>query len=357
MIFNRGFDVKSIVSKGYIEDLFPYLDNDPEINRDMFLPSVLKTFEHKGIMYQACLSFYLHYFVGSQEKLGDISNWSIAEMSALLDKHDTAAFINIARSSDNIYNNNILYYAICYNIDSFVDYDTNSCSFDSDEFKELLEFVKNCPLSEDEGLSISQSLQEGKALLFYPYPYVPQMTLRVFFEYPVFFGGEISIVGFPNENGTACLVETSPGISMTTWSQNKAGAWSFIRTLLTKESQEDSRTLLVGGGIYTERFKTNKESMDAIINHTLDPRNWTDGRTNIYEYDGIRVIGKIEIPTQEDIDRVMELIDNAKPLLIDSIIMDIIYEEANLYIYGGKSLDETARVIQDRVSTYLGEQS
>ena len=44
----------------------------------------------------------------------------------------------------------------------------------------------------------------------------------------------------------------------------------------------------------------------------------------------------------------------AYPDAVEKII-DMIYEESQMYFEGDKSLDDTVKIIQDRVSTYLSE--
>ena len=62
-------------------------------------------------------------------------------------------------------------------------------------------------------------------------------------------------------------------------------------------------------------------------------------------------------PTQEEIDKVVELMDNARPVSYNGNdeITKIINEEAEGFFKGQKSVDEVVGIIQNRVKIYVGE--
>ena len=62
--------------------------------------------------------------------------------------------------------------------------------------------------------------------------------------------------------------------------------------------------------------------------------------------------------TQEDVDKVMYIIENTENTMsYDSSILNIITEETSAFFAGQKSAADTAKIIQDRVRTYVSEQS
>ena len=62
-------------------------------------------------------------------------------------------------------------------------------------------------------------------------------------------------------------------------------------------------------------------------------------------------------PTQEEVDVVLALMDEAKPVSYggEDEVMKIINEEAEGYYSGQKSVDEVVGVIQSRVQIYVSE--
>lgn len=73
-------------------------------------------------------------------------------------------------------------------------------------------------------------------------------------------------------------------------------------------------------------------------------------------------IGETEIKSgsvsQEDVDIFVNLVNNTKKKVIfDEEMMDLVWEEAQAYFKGDKSLDETADIIQQRITTYVNERN
>ncbi len=69
-------------------------------------------------------------------------------------------------------------------------------------------------------------------------------------------------------------------------------------------------------------------------------------------------IGTMETYTQEAFDTAWDLLTNANLMYYrDDTIPDIILEEADAFFAGDKTAEETASILQSRVSIYLAEQS
>ncbi len=61
--------------------------------------------------------------------------------------------------------------------------------------------------------------------------------------------------------------------------------------------------------------------------------------------------------TREQADQILAVIDSADSAIVfDESVMDIIKDEAKAYFAGEKTVEETAALIQNRVSLYISEQ-
>ena len=61
---------------------------------------------------------------------------------------------------------------------------------------------------------------------------------------------------------------------------------------------------------------------------------------------------------ESDAEQIISLLDGAgKSVSENSKLWSIISEEAEIYFAGAKDLDETVKVIQSRVSTYISERN
>ncbi len=76
--------------------------------------------------------------------------------------------------------------------------------------------------------------------------------------------------------------------------------------------------------------------------------------SSVFSFDGFTY--EVKAATQEQIDAIRQLIDNAEPLAsYNTQILSFINEEAAAYFSGQKSAKDVADVIQNRVSIYLSE--
>jgi hypothetical protein len=97
----------------------------------------------------------------------------------------------------------------------------------------------------------------------------------------------------------------------------------------------------------------------ALEERLAYPEKYEESGSGIvsYSHDGDEHRVVFTDATPEESEQVRELIWSLDRMYrYNPALMDIIQEEAVALFYGDKSAAETARVIQNRVSTYLGEQ-
>ena len=88
------------------------------------------------------------------------------------------------------------------------------------------------------------------------------------------------------------------------------------------------------------------ENGEPVVMNAGSSVSYQDGWT--YEY---------RIPTQEEVDMAMSLMEIAKPVTYSQgdEVLNIINEEAAPFFKGQKTVDEAASVIQSRIKIYVGE--
>lgn len=349
MLSVNNLPYKQYIGKGLLEDLYPYIDADTDLGgRDALMTDVLSAMETDGGLYQITSSFSVSTAVGSSSVVGPDMGWTVDEVGALMETlpEDTRIFQYMTSS-------NMLYYLCAMDMDKYVDWVSGKCDFDSPAFIKLLEFASKFPKDFDyesmEYVSEVTLIQEGKLLL-------SMMNISDFREiqmYEAMFGDDITFKGFPCESGNGSAFTLSDGLAMTTACKDKAGAWEFMRYLLTEEFQNTKRGW---------QLPTNKAAFDSVLEEAMKKEYITDENGQQVEaskggwgMDGLMV--DIYATTQEQADRIIELIEKTDKLLsFDQSIMNIISEEAQIYFEGQKSAAETAAVIQSRVEIYVNEQ-
>ena len=188
-------------------------------------------------------------------------------------------------------------------------------------------------------------------------------------------GGYAAYVGYPVEEGSGSSFWLNQPTGMSASCRNKDAAWAYIRQCLLPggtAAAADSRGITYSAA----GFPVNKEAFDQYMG--VEPE-WfirEDGEY-LLDQDGNRIEKPrdhmIPVPAgygdglstmvifdmtlnETQADRFMELYNSIGPSQgADSELIGIIEEQADAYFAGDKSLEETADMIQRRVSLYVNE--
>lgn len=170
-IWDVSLPIDLYARKGLLEDLWPWIDGDPEISREDLMSHVLDCASVDGKLYKVFNSFSIDTLAARSEVVGDRSSWTLEEM---LDYYEAmpegSTLLGIGYGKEGT-----LYHLINYTIDQWIDWTTGECRFDSEEFKALLEL---CGSMEDDTSSFSEDpekrsnlangvdFREGRQLLY-----------------------------------------------------------------------------------------------------------------------------------------------------------------------------------------------
>ena len=419
---------------GYLEDLWPWIDSDPEISRDGLMSHVLECASIDGKLYTIGNSFTIETAVVSRSAAGDRNGWSLEEMQATYGGTMPAIYGGSAAWL-TAYNADATLRTLLYmDLDRYVDWDTGTCRFNSEDFRDLLCLCASAGTEELVYENDYPPLWEGE-------PTLCQVTLsniRDLAAWDVAFGGpetlspdkyeatlwdagvlytsvhpstgeEItnysnapfvsnmehikaghasyrpaagmaygvpdgkiyaSFVGVPTGEGTGSSFGLSSRIAISASSQAKEGAWAFVRSLLLPGGSLD--TEVHDGEQYSSSFgfPINRSDFETL----LEPR-WCrvdeDGEL-ILDKDGQPIEAPADMPirfgdpivmaayqmapSQAQLDRFWNLYNAIDRIGSDDwTLVGLIAEQAQSYFVGDKSLEETADLIQRRVSLYVNE--
>ncbi len=358
-----GLPLKQFANKGFLEDLYPWLDSDPEVSRDALIPSVLKALEINGGLYQTCDGFGVQTVVGASAVVGDKPGWTLEQYRAAL-----AGMPEGCEPFDR-YTTRPGMLSTCLSLDgdSFVNWNTGECSFDSEAFVALLEFVNSFPaefqFDEDAQWSVDDEpparIARGEQMLYaQSISYLDGMA-----ELEAIFGGEMTFIGYPTAYGTGNMFDVNGGggsYAMSSKCSNKEAAWEFLRQFFS-ESYQDKNTW---------RLPTNINSFEKKLKSAMTPSYVTDSNGNpVLDENG----DKIEIDygswswggvtvqyhpmTQAEADQVRQLIETtSKTNSFDEEIYNIVLEGAAPFFDGQRSAQEVAKQIQSKAMLYVNEQ-
>lgn len=334
----EGLDVRELVKKGMFEDLNGYLANSSEIKVSDYNETVVDAFTYDGKLISLPRSFnIMTVVVGADKFPADKEGWTMDEMLDYANANPGAML------EAYMVRNDMMQSYIGTNLEEYIDWSTGEVNFNVPSFRKALEYAATLPedydwSNLDPNFSFSEALSQGQILsqrMYLSECSDIQMINAYFKEGAVF-------IGFPNAEGkNRQVLTTDTGYSILSTSENKDGAWEFLQFYLTRERSE-----------WDYSFPSNVHELQAMFDKELEHAGEKNGAMMMddtgweYEY---------HYSTQEEIDQIMEIINNAVAVDVDTEIINIINEEAGGFFSGQKGLDEVIGLIQSRVQLYVSE--
>lgn len=357
----NGMPYTQLAAKGLLEDLYPYIDNDSEFGRDDLFPNVLKALEVNGGMYSTCSSFYLVTAIGAASVVGDAPGWTYEQFNeALASMPEGCEPFDQYTTRDSILQ-------ICLNLDmnDFVDWSTGKCNFDSDEFKQLLEFANQFPETFDwenyeytDDDSTENRIAQGKQMLMTGSIY----SINDIFYNDIYFGGDSTYIGFPTYDGrSGSLIGTDSGYAMSSKSEHKDAVWQFLRTFFTEDGQKNIYSIPTNINVYNKNLKeamTPQYEKNADGSYKLDE----DGNKIEVSRGGYGTASGKTVEfyslSQEQADKLWNILTSTTALydFSSNSIFEIVSEQSQAYFAGQKSVDEVAKLVQSKANIYVNEQ-
>ncbi|MBQ8510448.1 MAG: extracellular solute-binding protein [Clostridia bacterium] len=354
-------DMENYISDGIFADLYTFMDNDETFDRTAFFDCVLTPFERDGKLYEFVTKFAIGTIAAKRSNVS-MDGWNGEEFVDYANSLSGDVYI-IDEMTQEI---SLLLPLIC-SLDSFIDYETGTCSFDSDAFRKVLEFAKNTSarrfgdsLTADEQADYQndryKALREDRVIL---YP-ADITSIRSYVQTLFSFGFEdVNFVGYPTENGNGALIRAYESYAISGKSLVQEGAWQFLKYLTENQGTER------GGSNYG--FPSLKTAFDAVAEQMMEMHyffkfsggtNGWSGEARDYGDRYKKSDGILRDITEEDVENLKKLFDGVqREPDLEGEIVTIINEEAAMYFAGDKSLEETAEIIQSRVSRYVAENS
>ncbi len=145
IVINESMPYDSYAAKGLFADLYQLMDQDESFVRDNYLTNVMEARSTNGKLYRMCTSFYVTTLAGAASRVGNEPGWTMQEMMQALNAAEGATlFANQTRET-------LQYQILSPMISQFIDSDTGRCSFDSQEFIDLITYIASAPESSSNG--------------------------------------------------------------------------------------------------------------------------------------------------------------------------------------------------------------
>ncbi len=355
----NGVSWNKLAARGFLTDLKPYLDADPELHGQIF-DNVLRALESDGKLYRTAGGFTIQTVIGASSIVGDKPGWNLSQFNAALKQMPAGCEpFGIGMTRDNI-----LSWGLGLEMDRLIDWSTGKCTFDTPRFTDVLKLAGQFPKEfdysdfqwseEDEEPS---RIASGRQMLM-------QVAMSDFDDiqmYDAIFGGEATYIGFPTSEGVGSAISfNDEGYAITSKCRNKDAAWQFLRTLFTESYQ----TRNYWG------FPTNRNAFQKKLDQAMTPQYMMDGNGNyILDENGNKIEmsrggwswGGVSIEmkaiTQEQADKVLELIQTTERTMnYDEELMQMITADSEAFFSGQKSAEEVGRLLQSKMTIYINEQ-
>lgn len=353
ILLAAGLPVENYIEKGLIADLYPLIEQDEELSREEFMDNVFEAYSVEGRLMYVVPGFMVSTMAAKTSLAGDGSDWSIEKARQVFTgMADGTQFIS-GMTRDMFMDTVITF---CGR--DFIDVETGKCTFDSEEFIDLMEFAAVLPEEIDR-----DSLYEGDYWEGYEAQYRDNMTLlmelhidclnsSLSYQLNGYIGEDYTFVGFPTDSigSGAAYIYSDDLMVLSAESDNPEGAWEFVRYYLTDEYQES----LDWGLPVNRRILTEKAQK------LTEPLFYTDENGVKVEYEDTLYYHGEDVPvppmTRAQLEKMIAHLESVKTTaFVNDAVCDIIIEETKAFFAGDKTAEEAAGIIQSRVQLYMKE--
>ena len=299
------------LNSSYLVDLYPYIDADPDVDRDMFVPTVISSLELNGQLTSLPAAFVVLTMTARVADVGERTDWTIEELQNLWEQRTDDIFL----MSGWMDRHNFLSWLATLTTGDFIDWENSTARYDSEDFIRQLQFCETL----SDYMEYNDEIAEKPCLAEFE---DVQNLVRIN-GIRNNYKEDFTYIGFPGNGEYGSFFDVDQlHFAISANSDKKELAWEFIRLALTKKNQEmicDSWQLPIRQDVMDARIET--------------------------------VVGNVS-----DRQRFRQLIQ--KPLRFTSwndTIHQIVTEEGEAYFSGQRTVEETAERIQNRVTLFLSE--
>lgn len=325
--------LEAYVSKTLLLNMDELIADDATLNKSDLQTNVLDVLKLNGGMYAIPSGFSLRAFVGDGDVLKNASfddkKWTwkeFEETSKKLGESGTERRYALANDPPEI----LLQEMVVDKYAEFVDKSAKKAKFDSPVFMEAMKQIKKMY---DDKVMTSEPAEIGKQMFYSTVLQSPADFidgLHLFFSNP-------KLLQKPEQTGGTRIVTPSE-LAIRAKSPVKEEAWKFIAYLLSTEGQSLQER---------EGFSLLKSVNEEQLNVIQEQVN--NGTYKLSD-------GKAAKATDEEFMQFKQLINTADNYSgADGSVLSIVGDEARSFFSEQKSVEEVAKLIQNRTTTYLNE--
>ena len=309
-------------SQGALEDLTSYLEASEKVGKEDFEEWLLQCFEVDGKLYGLSRAFGFDTLLGRSSEMGESAGWTEEEMLDWLTAHPCT------KAEEGLSKEYILELVLKGNLDAYADRENGKAYFETECFQKLLSAINHLEVDAAPYYDDMESLYDrDRAIL--TQVYVASFEDATGWRDQLY-GDQMVYRGYPNPSGSPKFFLHMNCLSILSRSKCKEGAYAFLEYFVTSKEE------------YSSGFYSYKEANSGAREYFVNQK--------VFDEDEERE--KVE----KQIDTLLELMEYATvDTMFHQTIRAIVLEESQAYFQGHKTLEDTCRIIQNRVQLYLDE--
>ncbi|MBQ8814858.1 MAG: carbohydrate ABC transporter substrate-binding protein [Lachnospiraceae bacterium] len=331
------------LKQGYFEDLYPWIDSDPEMDREDFVTGVLEAASLDGKLYTIPHSFCVYTVAGKTSVVGNESGWSIREAQQCWAGYpDSEELITWSYAGMSHRNGRLFEEILRTGGELFVNEAEGTCDFLNDEFIALLEIEDRIREKTvfSEGDNKPERYRSDEVLL----QEVRVAEFDRLTDLEEIFGEEVTLIGYPGVKGNGAIISEDvnagvPEFFMAADSEAKDGVWQYIRGYLSEEYQRE-----------VQSFPIRLSALQERAENAAAWREYPDENGNSVMRQRV---------TEAQAQKILELIMGAESgrfyeqkSWLDEVT-EIVKQKAEKFINGQISAQEAAELIQEEVEALM----
>lgn len=347
---------RQMVQKGYLEDLWPYIENDPDLGREGVLEAPLKAAEVDGGLYMLFKEVSVSTLVGPKALLGDRCGWTLEELEeafAAMPPDSTVLRYDVTQSK-------VFTALLSPTLEQYIDWEAGQSHFDSENFRSMVEFLKFFPAELETNLTPEEveaenawNIMEGRQMLE-----ADRIgTLWSVAQHNALFKGSAVYIGYPTADGSpgSSFILHGNKLAMSSACRDKEAAWEFMRQMLQPQSWGSMRRSMESLGKI--RMRINRQDFEQAIKVEL-----SENEKLKREYIDMRMcrngpFKRVYLAAREDIEPYEAVINSTTQIYWpNTALSEVVWDAIGPYLAGDKDIDETIRLLQNRVTLYINEQ-
>ncbi len=315
------------IRQGLLRDFREDLEADPDMSlEDIVLADAIMS--DCGGLYVMADSFTMETRIGLRSRFGDAWGWSFDDYRRIDAETPEGKMVMY-----NLTRDYFLRMAVSRYLRQGIDWPNSTCDFDNPAFVQVLEATRDVRETPED----PENMVFGMTLLADGYEATELVMLNTVTDLAKEsrrVGQPVSVIGFPTPDGS-CGTDFNPGdpIGVMKNGAHPELCWRFLKYCLqhTEQGIPNYRPLL-------EQQLEEARHIDAGAEYPM----W---------YDGLK-----SPMTEEEIAVFRELLSRVEhTTLCDETALDIVREEIAPFLAGDRSAEETASIIQRRMSLYVAE--